>query len=359
MELTKNSLDGPFLGFSYAEQRTEFVNWVKAGNRPDQHPAVLPAEIPPPDSKEIAIIGEVALHSSFEDRTSWFHCNACGCKEKFKGGGFCASVGDGFWYLVGPDCGSEEHQRLLNRGLLQYNAEQANASIEQRVGKFHSRFRDWKRVLDLGDSAAREAMSFRKAIKQIERFNHDMVTSRKGGGKLDFRVLIRNGGDEWLSDRVEEQVFGTLSGWNLFIEPFIATGCVKKAKKAMTAISGSDQSSAGFEECFLHARNKKGLKKFEADVLDAETHIRHLVDAISDAKAFVSRENAQLIERWYKQSRKERDAISKALPFHDEPDIPKYKVAIDSSYWLLIQHGQELVRHPIGKIQSFDLNCPY
>ena len=192
MDSAKPLSTGPFVGVSYADQRTEFAKWVKSGKRADHHAAVRPPEVSTPLSDEIVIIGEVELRQSYEDKSSWFHCNACNTKAKFKNGGFCAAVGDGYWYIVGPDCGNEEYQRLLNRGLLQYSAELTKTSLEQRIGKFHARFHDWVRGYELAGGAAREAMQLRQEMWKVERFRSDMVSARKNGGRLTVRSLKKD-----------------------------------------------------------------------------------------------------------------------------------------------------------------------
>ena len=359
MRETKHSEFGPMIAVPIAEQRKIFDSWVRSGRRPDMHPNVLPASFPPPNSEEIEIVGEVSLRNEYQDSVSYFHCNVCGVERKFKNDGFCSTYGDGHWYLVGPDCGSEHHRRALSIGVLHFSAALAETDAERRIGKFYAHFDRWAAIATDAQEIAKEQLEARKQLDLLKPLMDELGSARKVGGKLEIELFATAEDDYGDYGRVEIAEYGGLKGTSFLLRPFPTTGLAKIARQKLETISNRQFDKSAFEAVFEEALTQKSLKRFEAQVRDAEDAIKELVGSALEVGKFLSKENLKHIENWNHERRRRRKEIDRQLPFSGLPPVPKMKMTTKPSGYLISFGSIEPIELKLEKSALFKPKLPY
>ena len=125
-------------------------------HRPETLEEVAPVTLSPPDDVIPFIICEAEIRPSWAD-SSQLHCNACKTRNKFKRGGYYAHYGDGYIYIVGPDCGSENSQANVARARNAYEKRMALRFADENINDFKADFNEWKSRLRSLESFFRNA----------------------------------------------------------------------------------------------------------------------------------------------------------------------------------------------------------
>lgn len=356
----KPKLDtGPMLGMPLSRQQREFLKWVKTGRRPDEHPAVRPHSLSPPETAEINVIGEVSLQESYADNQSYFPCNVCNTARKFKEGGFCAQYGDGHWYIVGPDCGSDTHKRKFGAALRNYRHEQLEAESEDRVARFYQNFQTWTRTFHRATDIAALILKAQDKLLSIEDLRNDLKSAKGQDGKLwiDRLAVILDGWDK--IETIETEHFVTLKGLNFLNRPSIPIHKSKIAKAKLAVIAGDDLEQNHFLDLFQIAQRKKRMRKLRTDVRAAEEAVRDLLKSIGEMQSFLNPQQLGRIHRYYVERRKAAKEFRKS----NFPDLasgaPDVKLAINTGRLKVYVEDELKVDLELAPILEFEASPPY
>ena len=133
----------------------EVLEWWKstglASLRPELCEEIAPVQISPPEDIVPFLLEEAQVRPEWAD-SSRLQCNICGNKAKFKSGGYYAHYCDGYIYVIGPVCGSDNHQKSVAEAKNVFEKRKYREIADDRVRDFVDNHHLWedrlKRVED-------------------------------------------------------------------------------------------------------------------------------------------------------------------------------------------------------------------
>ena len=285
---------GPFAGKSWDEQTAECMRWLADGNRPDAHKAVRPHTDKLPDDFEP--MTPVSVQKGWPD-TTFIHCNACGNAAKFRDNGHVATAGNGWWYIVGPECGSPEHTARLHQRVNQMRRRHFLSAAEVDVRALATDLPPWRGFMVQLKEVVGVAYRGHKFITTMRPALHALLdAARKGDGWLMVVSTVTEV-DVW-GDKQERDILvrhTKLDGLPSIAKPCPAVEHFKKAEEILGPMLEQDdaltdeiaKAVASGKQAELHRRLKDGLDR---------ARLAH--EAVLEARAFWSASNLRAIATW-------------------------------------------------------------
>lgn len=295
-------LKGPWLDKSISEQRKELAKWIAAGNRPDDHPLVRSVEIRPPEGVTPETIAEVELKASYK-RQDWFHCNDCGTKSKFKDRGQIMSFGDGYLYLVGPDCGNDLQKEMKRQGRKSFRRQMDIDSALERLLEFRPKASQWALTLRSVEAIAEEVLIAQKQISLAKKLYDALSQCRKAQGTLTY--LFR----EERADNDPDKVWGKykftlkefpvrIKGTSLFETPLPILASIKELRQILNELDVKNAHNPNWLECMqgnlggeIALKRTKYLTQLPGALEQCSTQIK-------SAQEFFSKDNLVALNEW-------------------------------------------------------------
>lgn len=206
---------GPMYGVPLDEQKLCWEERPK-DSRPESHPAVAPFTQRPTAGVEFEILGSVEINKTWQDQ-SLIQCNICRRQHKFGvKAGFVASYDDGWWYIVGPQCGGEDYSRSFSRAFNRHRRARADALATEDMRRFLSHRSEWLSYLS----------AFRDPVDEAHRlwtyFNTNepdvfmqLKNAAKNGGSM--RLSVDTGKrDRWGDPVYSDVKYGVMKGGAIF-----------------------------------------------------------------------------------------------------------------------------------------------
>lgn len=222
-------MNGPFFGTHIGVQRSACRAWLDGNNRPDSHPAVRPHSVSPPRDGAFEILSRLWVNRNWAD-TSKIHCNLCNTSRKFSSGGYLASYDDGWWYVVGPDCGGEEFFGRFNTAKHRYDREEAERVAEGGLRDLLNRLGAWQLLYaQLAAAVSRaEYAAQQLELNERELFDKIQIVRRDDGHVYVVKPVAATDSNGKPYTRYDRDRFTTLAGTKGVSRPCVAAALLRR-----------------------------------------------------------------------------------------------------------------------------------
>ena len=268
--------------------------------RPDGHPAVRPKEISPPNDKDPEILGRLAVRKSFAHQAR-FHCNACNTAKKFRENGYLAIYGDGWWYLIGPDCGDDNHRTRSTRAIRAYERAEAEALASGHLKVFLDSFEDAVTYFKAAVRLRSELYQASAWFLTTTRLGRLIRENRGTDGRLFITKQVRKqppNSDQFYP--VNEPYGPPLSGVGFLQSGRNFNHAVKAAHDKLSSLAGGNYEITVLHKNIVKAGEKSRSHELTKDVKELTRNLDAMRQAIVDAKAFLAHGNLKAVEDWHR-----------------------------------------------------------
>lgn len=287
---------GPFFGVPIERQEAQCRAWLDANNRADRHMAVRPHTISPPQDGAFNILARVSVSGLWDDKSK-IQCNLCNNIRKFKTRGYVASYEDGWWYIVGPDCGGEEFFGRFNTALHQHNRREAERLAEgdllnllQSLGAWQVFYAHLKDAVTCADAAARLLDTHHPEL-----FRRLDEARRRDGETFIYRSVRAFNEHGKLYTRNEEHRFTTLVGTKAISRPCVAERLYRRVSGDVQAYLTGEKSLMDAITAHIEKGDVSGLQKQVSEALD---NLRGAHANVVEARQFWEPSNLDGVSAW-------------------------------------------------------------
>lgn len=317
---------GPFYGVSIAKQEEACRLWLDANNRPDRHAAVRPHTVSPPEHAAFSILARVSVSNLWEDKTN-IQCNLCNNSRKFVTRGYVATYEDGFWYIVGPDCGGEEFFGRFNTALHEHNRREAERLAEgdllnllNSLGAWQVFYANLKDAVECAD-AANQALS----TYHPELFRRLEEARRRDGQVFTYRTERGVNPQGKPYTREIEDRFATLAGTKAISRPTVSERLFRRVGGDVQAYLTGEKSL--MEAITAHVE-KNEVAALQTRVTEALENLRGAHANVVEARRFWEASNLDWVGAWMTNPRSrfdsnvtiQSDGLVARLISPDDPD---------------------------------------
>lgn len=268
---------GPRYGKDFGQQLIEWRAWPSS-RRPEEHPAVAPHTQEPPDL-DFEILGEVSVHGTWTDKAK-IQCNVCGTQRKFINKGYIACYADGWWYIVGPQCGSETHKGRVNTKINAHLLREAEFNADESLRRFMEDRLEWRAYLEAIEKATMTVYAVWKYMKVQDRFYEGLCTAIRDDGYL----RVRNG-TKW----------GRVTGGSFLLgNPIAKLRTMKQDLSFLLQPISREEMNAALVA--LHSNGQ--LAHASQQLREQVQTLRELDAQIRDAQQFVTTKNLLSLVDW-------------------------------------------------------------
>jgi hypothetical protein len=352
---------GPLFGVSIDDQRRLFSRWKADGNKPADHFAVKSYRFGLPTDAEMTIVDQVSVDQKRVERSEYLSCSSCSTKNKFKDNGWLVSGGDGYWYIIGPDCWGSEHRSVLGRAVRDYKDSLADEFAEKRINRFYRHLGNWVELFRDAERVSRLGLRAQSILKGHRRIWSDLRQIRRDGG--DLYVHRRVSGQDKYGDYFEKEdalYAGTVQGLEITSSPFECTEKVKIARRRFESVAGYPFSKQVFADKLFDAQQTKKIQEFSASVKVAEEALKDLAMAIIKTARFFSADNLNEINGWYRAIAIENaQRAGFELSRNDLNQEPRIEVLTEEEGSFLLQEDGDFSRLDISAFIQFSPELPY
>jgi hypothetical protein len=179
-------MNGPLLNTPYDEQLEMWREIDFSVVRPEEISFVREYKHSPPEGVSFKILGELSVKDNWQDK-SLIQCNICNRKKKFKLEGYVTTFDDGWWYVVGPDCGGENFVNRFASEKRIYDKMILTQIADDRINIFIQTHQDNIKKNTRAKTIIESAFKLRASVKkgQPELFSK-LVTAIKTGSNLTY-----------------------------------------------------------------------------------------------------------------------------------------------------------------------------
>lgn len=325
---------GPYFGVSLDEQAAECRKWLDDNNRPDCHPAVRHHTIGPPKEGSFEILARVWVNRHWSD-TSKIHCNLCNTIRKFVSGGYVAAYDDGWWYVVGPNCGGEEFFGRFTTALHRYTRTEAERQAEGGLRHLLTQLGAWQAFhISVRDAA----LCAEHAAQVLESYEPSLFAeiqeARRADGQLyivtPVRALDRN---QKPYTRYDRDGFATLAGTRGVSRPCIPAAYVKRIAGDVLGFLSGDKSLLDAITAHIERNEVTTLQKRVEEGLD---NLKRAHDGVLEAQQFWAASNLDWLSAWIGDR---RNPFPRKLALSSKGDLVKVTLEADPDYSLTIDVG--------------------
>ncbi|NOX82160.1 MAG: hypothetical protein GXP06_04060 [Alphaproteobacteria bacterium] len=260
-------------------------------------------KVRPPHKAEPFVIARVSHNKKWDDQTL-IQCNVCKNPNKFLNEGYVAAYPDGWLYILGPDCGKDEHRRSVRLAIRDHLYREAEQYADGALVQIIEQFDEWKAYYANVHNAAKVLFAYHKRFKQCAPNSFaQLCTVRKTGGSLE--VMIREAGCSdagYYSDAITETI-GSLRGSNFFNGSPPGMKSMRSAQKILEVILGPDEIVESFWDQVCNAADDDQRQKLLDHINKGLRDLRVSHDEIESARQALEYENFRALEKWGADSR--------------------------------------------------------
>lgn len=275
----------------------EVLEWCRTtgllSKRPEACEEIAPVNTSPPDGIVPFFIAEAQIRQEWTD-TSYIQCNVCGSRNKFKTGGYFAHYGDGYIYVVGPVCGSDDHQNSVKIARKVYEKRIKREIADARVLEFEAEPELWNKRLQ-------NIVAYKKTVKQLQHcLNLDSNQSANDFWK-DLRDSIKTDGGTLRHYPKNQNGFPTNVHRLICTDVFVE----EQRNVEIEAITSRIAKQFGFS---FKAENS-ALNYSETDVSELSKLISNLDCALQKQERYVERARKNIVKdiegifRWMEKNK--------------------------------------------------------
>lgn len=287
---------GPFFGAPLAEQEAECRAWLDANNRPDRHNAVRAHTVSPPQNGRFQILARVSVSKFWDDRSN-IQCNLCNVSRKFVTRGYVASYDDGWWYVVGPDCGGEEFLGRFNTALHAHNRREAERLAEGDLQNLLNSLGAWQVFY----SSLKGAVAcVEEAVQTLESYEPELFGQLQDARRADGQVFTvkavratNHKGESYT--RFDRDRFTTLAGTKAISRP-----CVPAAyfRRVIGDVQGFLTGENSLQEAITDHIESNELASLRERVEEALDNLRQAHEGVLEARRFWDAANLDWVSAW-------------------------------------------------------------
>lgn len=302
--------DGPYKGVPLERQLADWRKWPQSERRPEEHPAVTPYHIKPPHDPDVEILADIIIHKTWADR-SLVQCNVCMREHKFgTRSGYLASFSDGWWYVVGPDCGDATFQGHLARASNVRKKREAEEKAGADLRHFLSVRPQWLSYWQSLRAPIAEIRALRTAIEDMP----DSFTSAiRGAARTDRKLVIT----VRIQGKSHFETIGRVAGGAFLDTQEAITSTYQRTGRQFGFLLNPGAEEDRIYEEILQQHEKGTLAASVSKLKSQIGQIAALRALVDDAAAFVTPKNLALIQRW---SADERSGTAPVL-FNDKQEL--------------------------------------
>lgn len=250
-------MSGPNKNLPPAKQRALWkqIDFTKV--RPEDSGQVNHYKIRPPKDEKFIILGEVSVSKDWTDQ-SYIQCNICNRKNQFKNEGYIASFIDGWWYVVGPDCGDETFQKSFVLKMNEYSQERILEIANKTVSSFIENYKVNRQIEQSNEKYIKGIFEFRNLVKsRFPTLHSQLVNATKTGGELKITKVSQYS--------VREKKFYNIKLVEMFETPFGLIDQIKKNQKDLCSQFEFRFIPSQFQCPVLESRNMASFSKLIND----------------------------------------------------------------------------------------------
>jgi hypothetical protein len=250
-------------------------------------------------------------------------------------GGYVAAYDDGWWYVVGPDCGGEEFFGRFTTALHRYTRSEAERQAEGGLRSLLTQFGAWQTFFLNLQSAASCAEAAALALESHEPQLFALIQeSRRADGQLflvtPVRDCDRNGKP---FTRYDRRRFATLAGTKGVTRPCIAAAFVRRVGGDVLGYLTGENSLLDAITTHIERNEVTALQK---RVEEALGNLRLAHEGILEAQQFWQPSNLDWLSAWIghpanRVRRKVALSLKGDSVLITMEDDPEYLVSLDMS----------------------------
>ncbi len=344
---------GPFLGVSLQDQIVAWQRWQKSGQRPELHSAVRTFDISPPEGGMFHVLGRVSLNRKWEDQER-IQCNVCRIEHKFISDGYVASYDDdGFWYVIGPVCGSDEHQTAVAGAIREHKNREAEKVAEGIVADTMNNYSKWREYYYKLRNAVEIVFEYHNRFRKIAPNSLRALSNiRKSGGAL--RVVARDAGFNADIGRYQPAVtktVGRLAGGDFFQGNCLAMKFLRDAVPILELYFADDKTKDDLGEAIYNAIESGKLQKLQNMLSGGFDALHRAHEQYEIACAGLNEANFKVLAKWTANPRNEAGlhieyaVVEGEVTVHfldDRPPLEYRGITSDDGYSILQIRQSEL-----------------
>ena len=284
---------GPFIGISLEDQTAQCLAWLTSGRRPDEHVAVRPpSEKLPEDFEPMA---PVSVQRDWAVQT-YIHCNACNKRGKFRDNGHVATSGNGWWYIVGPDCSGPEHTARLHQRINTMHRRDFLRGAESDVRAFAAELPAWLRFIQtLKEPVAVADRGHRFISTKRAKLHAHLDSARRNDSQLAVLTTVQQP-NRWGGMEAQDVFvpFARVRGLGSIAKPCEATRQFKSAESVLSLFADEHALDNATAEAVTRGKQAELNKQLQTAV----SATRDCHKAVLDARAFWADANLATIASW-------------------------------------------------------------
>ena len=333
METTDLDDTGPYMGVSLAEQIADWRRWQQSGQRPELHAAVRRYDVPPPEKMPFSVLGRISVNDKWEDQGR-IQCNVCKVEHKFITDGYMASYDDGYWYVIGPVCGSDEHQQAVARAIREHRDREAEQIAEGIISNVLTNYAEWRDYYYQLRQAVETVFEYHNRFRKIAPNTFRALSDiRKSGGAL--RIVTRDAGFNEATGRYQPAVsktVGRLGGAEFFQGNCLTMKALREAVPVLDVYFANERSKLDLSDAVIDATEKGKLQKLQSMLSGALGALRTAHQNVDVAFEALAYENLSALEKWTSNERNEAglsiriEADDSIIACHLSNDKPAFEL---------------------------------